>query len=64
MHRLQKKRRDISVRVMWDSELKREEAEKIARIIEDALRQHGYRIKVSRYGNRENSGGRIYFAVS
>lgn len=52
----------ISIRVMW-SEHEKEEAEKLARIIERALATAGYRVRKKRYPNRRNSGERIYLSV-
>ena len=64
---MQRRRRSgrVTVRVMWYSRADRGEAERIARTIEEALAQLGYRsrIRKARRPNRENDGGRIYFTV-
>ena len=56
-------RSNISVRVMWSNDNDRTKAEKILDIILSALKQHGYRVTVSKPYKNRTKGGRKYIRV-
>ena len=60
-----KSKSNISVRVMWsdDKDRAKAEAEKILEIILSALKQHGYRVSVSKPYKNRTRGGRKYIRV-
>jgi hypothetical protein len=54
----------ITIRVMWDNPLYKDEAIRIMKEIERVLSERGYRLSRPEFRrNRKNPGGRIYIRV-
>ena len=59
------RRRTITIRIMWDDFMDKDEAIRLAKKIEDLLVREGYKYtKPKFFRNRKNSGGRIYISIT